>query len=106
MLSIFTASTRFSADTGSPVNGDRKSAPAALRACPPPCNASSAPATRAARTTTAATVTTVLYRAHLIASSRVARGRTARAVHIRASPYHRAADQTPSRHQEIGYLRQ
>ena len=67
MLSIFTASTRVSEDTGSPANGDRNwdagvAVADAFFAGWLPRSASSAPATRAARTTTAATTITVLYR--------------------------------------------
>jgi hypothetical protein len=70
MLSIFTASTRFSEATGSPVNGDRSSAgAAAFPACPPPRNATSAPATSPAKTTTATTMMTALCRAHIMTPS-------------------------------------
>src|SRR6516164_458630 len=67
MLSIFTASTRFSEGTGSPVNGDRS-----WRACDGagacPQAASNAPA-KPANTTTADTVMTALCLIQLIASS-------------------------------------
>ena len=69
MLSIFTASTRFSEGTGSPVNGDRSwGACDGADACP---QAASSTATRPASTTAAATVT-ALCLIHLIASSRAA----------------------------------
>src|SRR3984957_13932454 len=69
MLSIFTASTRFSEGTGSPVNGDRSwRACNGAGACP---QAASSTVTTPASTTAAATVT-ALCLIHLIASSRAA----------------------------------
>ena len=76
MLSIFTASTRFSEDTGSPVNGDSNGRAVGEGvadtgfACPPPRAASSTPVTRPAKTTTAATAMTALFRIQLIAPGR------------------------------------
>src|SRR5437773_707399 len=78
MLSILTASTRCSEDTGSPVNGDRSRAAAegegdgaaAPLACPPWRSAINEPATRPASRTAAATAISVLCRAHIIARSR------------------------------------
>src|ERR1700738_546695 len=67
MLSIFTASTRFSEGTGSPVNRDwdgGEAAAAALADCPQPHSASG-PAT----TITAATAAAALRRVHVIALS-------------------------------------
>ena len=70
MLSIFTASTRFSEGTGSPVNGDRSwRACDGADACP---QAASSTVTTPASTTAAATVVTALCLIHLIASSRAA----------------------------------
>jgi hypothetical protein len=67
MLSIFTASTRFSECTGSPVNGDTNSGAvcvgegaAASLAFSLPRSASNTPVTRPARATTAATAMTAL----------------------------------------------
>src|SRR6266487_5974863 len=78
MLSILTASTRFSEGTGSPVNGDRSCAAAegegdgaaAPLACPPWRSVINEPATRPASRTAAATAISVLCRAHIIARSR------------------------------------
>src|SRR5215471_373651 len=74
MLSIFTASTRCSERTGSPVNGDRSWAVGAGECfgCAtvtrsPPRSASSPPATRPARVTTATAPITLLCWVHLIA---------------------------------------
>src|SRR5712691_4305142 len=70
MLSTFTASTRFSEGTGSPVNGDRSwRARDGADACP---QAASSTVTTPANTTAAATVMTALCLIHLIASSRAA----------------------------------
>ena len=69
MLSIFTASTRFSEVTGSPVNGDRSwGACNGADACP---QAASSMVTTPASTIAAAALT-VLSLIHLIASSRAA----------------------------------
>src|SRR5436190_948565 len=98
-LSIFTASTRFSEDTGSPVNGERSCAVGegvtdAVLACPPPRNASSAPVTRPASTTTAAAVVTAaLRRVQVIASSRSRRAHRAPCAAVPLS-YHFAGYQT------------
>src|SRR5258708_2520882 len=81
MLSIFTASTRFSECTGSPVNGDRSCGEACegagaaaaagrggvVRA--QPLNTSTAPVARPTRVTTAAAAFVVLRRVHIIAPS-------------------------------------
>src|SRR5690349_6602950 len=70
MLSIFTASTRFSEVTGSPVNGDHswtERGCCATVARSPPRSTSSPPVTRPARVTTAAAPITHLCSAHLIA---------------------------------------
>src|SRR5580704_11649258 len=70
MLSIFTASTRFSEVTGSPVNGDRSwGACDGADACP---QAASSTVMTPASTTAAATVVTAWCLIHLIASSRAA----------------------------------
>src|SRR6516165_2951895 len=76
MLSIFTASTRFSEFTGSPVNGDRSCGACAGRddAGAFPQAASSAPA-KPASVAAAATVLTALCLIRLIASSRAAHPR-------------------------------
>src|SRR5215472_3716789 len=85
MLSILTASTRFSEGTGSPVNGDRSGpagdgdGAAAPLACPPWRSAIYAPVTRPARRTTASTVMSVLCRAHIIGRPGPRLGATARA---------------------------
>jgi len=98
MLSIFTASTRFSAGTGSPVNGDSwcgvgEGVAAAGFACPPPRSASSRPATKPATMTTAATAMTALFRVHLIAPDRPRLRDTSRAA---APPqYHPDAHERP-----------
>src|SRR5258708_12525834 len=81
MLSIFTASTRFSECTGSPVNGDRSCGEACegagaaaaagrggvVRA--QPLNTSTAPVARPARVTTAPPALVVLRPAHIIPPS-------------------------------------
>src|SRR5690349_18090483 len=70
MLSIFTASTRFSEATGLPVNGDRSwRACDGADACP---QAASSTVTKPASTTSAATVMTAWCLIDLIASSRAA----------------------------------
>src|SRR6185437_1308206 len=70
MLSIFTASTRFSECTGSPVNGDRSWRECdGAGACP---QAASSTVTKPASTTTAATVMTAWCLINLIASSQAA----------------------------------
>src|SRR5215469_1577770 len=94
MLSIFTASTRLSERTGSPVNGDRSWTVGEGFGCAtvtrsPPRSASSPPATRPARVTTAAAPITLLCWVHLIAPP--GRARRSMAGIVATPPQHQRA---------------
>ncbi len=91
MLSIFTASTRFSDGTGAPVNGDRSRAVGAGAGVPlpQPDSTSSAPVTRPAKTPAAVTAAAGLCRVHIIAPSPV---RTLRKAAATPPDYHPGRD--------------